>query len=300
MTASCAVKPLARSLDVCRSRAASIYVALRLLGAIACIGPLWLPAPAVADSPRLRAEMTRVLSDELAKQFGTRAQLDAAVAKTYGVDLSPEKARVARDFLQSILFHEGMSAYFAEVITPLVGPKTTRNDLVTAAFEGVQQLQMQGLLRLPTERQAAFIRHTLSMVRSLPTSMCKAMFLSQVDGPGMARMERRYIANLPLGKFEAVTNLYKQAVVAQLTGYPDVRQLNAQQVQLAEKVYADALDKRTTTRFPRAVSQRIYANPAEADASEVCVVMSMTLEALLDLREPYRTWQLTRFIQSIQ
>ena len=106
MTASCAVKPLARSLDVCRSRAASIYaVALRLLGAIACIGPLWLPAPAVADSPRLRAEMTRVLSDELAKQFGTRAQLDAAVAKTYGVDLSPEKARVARDFLQSILFH---------------------------------------------------------------------------------------------------------------------------------------------------------------------------------------------------
>lgn len=245
--------------------------------------------------------LTHLISLEVRKQFGTRAQLDATIARAYGTALTPEKVEVARNFMGSVLRHEALPASLARIIAPLTnGSHLTPRDVENAVSQGILQLQLKGLARLPTDKQAAFVQHMVSLARTIRPSDCKALYLGHLDANASVALERRYIATLPLGRFEAVTALYRQAIEAELAGYPDVKTINAQQAKLAEKAHQGAMAKRLQTQVPVGVVQRVSQDGNGAPAADVCAFFSATTEAMLDIAEPYRTWQLTRFMESIQ
>jgi hypothetical protein len=237
---------------------------------------------------------------ELRRQYSTSEQLDAAVTKTYGVKLSADKAEVARRTMRALIFNDAVPAYMAKLLVPVYRPDITPKEMTAAAMEGIAQMQVKGLARLRPERQAAFVGHIVDMARSVPPTSCKAMFLGQMSTAESAVLERRYIAGLPLGKFEAISNLYREAAEAELAGYPDARVINAQQAKLAEKVYAAASAKRLRAQVPQEVVRRVNQAAESAAPNEVCAFMTSTVEAMLDMTEPYRAWQLTRFAQSMQ
>jgi hypothetical protein len=260
---------------------------------------LVLATPATAQSEKV-SKIAELVTVELKSQFGTAEQLNAVITKTYGVKLSPEKENVARNSLRAVMFNEAVPMYIAKLISPFYHPDTTQKELASAMAEGIAQLQVKGVLRLSSERQASFVAHMVSMAKAIPSSDCKAMFIGRLDTTASVALERRYIASLPSVRFESITNLYREAIEAELAGYPDARTINLNQAKLAEKVYETATVKRLHAKVAQAVLQRVNQGAENAPSSEVCLVMSETIEAMLDMAEPYRSWQLTRFMESIQ
>ncbi len=245
-------------------------------------------------------KVTAEVAVELRRQFGTTEQLDAAVTKAYGMKLSADKAEIARRTLRALIFNDAVPAYMAKLLVPVYRPDITQKELTSATIEGLSQLQVRGIARLQPERQAAFVGHIIRMARAIPPASCKSMFGGQMSTSESATLELRYIAALPLGKFEEISTLYKEAAEAELAGYPDARVINTQQAKLAEKVYESASIKRLRAQVPQAVIQRVNQDASSASPSEVCAVMTSVVEGMLDMTDPYRAWQLTRFAQSMQ
>lgn len=254
------------------------------------------PLHAQADA----AQLSRQLAAMVQEQFGTDAQLDAQIASMYGAQLSPEKTAIARRALRVMFFHEGMAPFLARLIAPVLKSSSmSQKQLLAAVSEGIQGLQAKGFGRLRPEQQALLIRHITEMARKISPVDCKAMFLGQVNTQESSRLEREYIGSLPLPKFELITTLYRDSALAELSGYPDPRPLNAQQAALAKTLYEDVAVQRLA-KLPVEMIQRIQRNGAGSDAAEYCLYMSTYIESMLDMDEPYKSWQLARFIQSLQ
>ena len=254
------------------------------------------PAWAQADNA---ARFAETLSIELMKLYSTTEQLDSAVTRAYGIKLSPEKIKVAREALRALMFNDRMPTYLSQFLLPLMRSGIPAKELTAAALEGILQLQVKGITRLSPERQASFASHILAMTRAASPSDCKAIFLDQLNSADSAALERKYIAALPLERFESITRLYRDAMEAELAGYPDGRVITAQQALLAEKVYEAASLKRVRAQVPLDAIRRVGADAAGAPPSEVCAVMTSTVDGMLDMSEPYKAWQLTRFVQSM-
>ncbi|HEY6510915.1 MAG TPA: hypothetical protein VI032_03000 [Burkholderiaceae bacterium] len=255
-----------------------------------------MPASAQAPAPSKAAEQLRT---EIALQFGAEEQLDAALKKAYGVELTEEKAAVSRRALRALLFNDATADYIAKSLTPDRVP-LSRQDVLPVVMEGILELQVKGLRRLAPNRQAQLVSHLVDMARALPHSACKALLLGQMATTEAADLERRFIASLPLSRFEGVVTVYREATEAELAGYPDARTVNAQQARLAQKAYDEAIGKRVRAQAPRKAIARVNADTASAPADEVCAVLTASVHAMLDMPEPYKSWQLSRFVQAMQ
>lgn len=275
------------------------FVTVGLIAAVALVSALWVPQAAFAESG-FKANVAERIAIEIKQQFGTSEQLDAVITRTYGVRLSPKKAEVAQRVMRSVLFNQALPNYIANLLVPVYRSDISHTEMVSAVVEGMVQLQVKGLARLSPERQVAFVAHTVSMTRAIEPSACKALFLGQLDTKASAAIERKYIAGLPLRKFEAISDIYRDAAEAELVGYPDARIINQQQAKLAERVYQAASIKRLRARVRKEVIQRVDEGAHSAEPSEVCAVFSAIIEGMLDMDDPYRAWHLTRFMQTLQ
>jgi len=243
---------------------------------------------------------TGLIFNEIRGQYATQDQLNAAVTKAYGVKLPPDKETVAREVMQALFQNRAFSAYLARIILPINRRDLTRAEVSSAIAEGILQLQVKGLARLGPEKQAAFVKHIIGMAGWVPAPLCKSMYTGRLDTIAATAVERRYVVQLPIGGFESITGLYRQAVEAELARFPDVRSINAQQASLAENVFQSASTKRLRAQLAQDAIFRVSNDAEAAPAAEVCAALSATLEGMLDMAEPYRSWQLIRFMQSMQ
>lgn len=254
-----------------------------------------------ATQAREAAQVGAVIAAEFRKIASSTPQLDRLIFSTYGTTLTPEKLEVARRGVRSNLTDENLSAYIGKVIAPLIATNPSMEDVTAAAMEGVVALQLKGLARLSPELQSAFITHSLGTMANMEPADCKAAALGQMNSAQAARLERRYIAGLPLGQFEAITNLYQEAAKAELRGFPDARQINDSQARLAQSVFEKSAEDLFTRSVPLGVLERLASSGFEAlPAREACLIAYLSNAAILDMPEPYRTWQLTRFMLSLQ
>ncbi len=203
--------------------------------------------------------------------------------------------------MRSSLTDDNLAAYFGGVFAPLAGSSLTQQQLTSAAMEAMVSLQIKGLSRLSSERQALFVTHLIGTMLWLSPTDCKALALGQMSTAQSAKIERSYIASLPVGRFEAVTMLYGEAIKAEMRRFPDVRTVNAEQAQLAETVYEKALENNLRRMMSQETLQRFAITGLEAaPATEACVFLQASTAALLDMPEPYKSWQLARFTLSMQ
>ena len=261
-----------------------------------------IAVPAAAADPEAIARLADAISVGLHRHYGTAEQREAAVGRIYGVPLSPDKVAFASQTMRDILFEPTASTYFAKLLAPIIPRDLPAAELAAAVLdEGTVLLQWRGLARLSSERQAEFLAHTLAVARSLTPAKCKAAFLGQLSSRESVALERRYLAGLPIARFEAVTRLYRDAAKAELDGYPDPRVISAEQAGLAKSAHAlMATDRWVAAGFSRDTVVAATSNSAGAEPQDVCDVMSIAAEAMLGLDEPYRAWALVRFIQSLQ
>jgi|ERR1035437_3442559 hypothetical protein len=271
----------------------------RLIVTCSALSAIVLVQP-VNSAPTTVTQYSELLKVELTAQFGTKEKLNAAITKLYGTKLSPEKEEVARNNLRTLVFNDAVPIYLARLIWPIFRPEMTSNEVSAAMLEGMAQMQTRGFMRLPTERQAELVSQTVSMAKAISSSDCKALMTGRLDGNASSLVERSYVASLPFEKFSSILNLYKQATEAELAGYPEVRAINQSQAKLADTAWEAATIKRLREKLPRDVVLRVVNGIDTAPSSEVCSVVSERLAAMLDMTEPYRSWQLIRFTQGTQ
>ena len=257
----------------------------------------FISAHAQAESEE--AKFAGLLKIELKKMYGTDAQLDAAVRTAYGATLSPEKTLIGRKYFQTLFFHEKTPDFLARLVLPLANANVSKGQLNAAMMEGLLGLQLKGLARLSTTEHASFIVYMGRMSQGIPASQCKAMYLNQMSTAEAIAVERSYIVSASNGEFEQLHELYRAAVLAELNSYPDKRTINAQQAEVAAKVYESASQARIRLELTPVQLTRIQAGVATAPPSDVCAFMTAYVTGMLDMPEPYKGWQL-RFVESMQ
>jgi hypothetical protein len=257
------------------------------------------PFATQAQTPSL-AEMTVMMSNILQQKFGTDGQIDQAVFKTYGTELTGGKLETARENLRSILANRELPSYLAKIVLAVPSSELTKERVQIIAAESMMAIQTKGLLRLSADKQAAFVTHMYDMTGWLPAQLCRDMFLGRLSSEQSVMLERRYIVSLPLSKFQHISNLYREAVSAELSGYPDARTINATQAKIAEEMRDEIAKNRIRKNMPLEAIQRVASGIETAPAQDVCSVMRESVAALLDMKEPFRSWQLTRFAEALQ
>jgi hypothetical protein len=226
------------------------------------------------------------------------ALLDQFVPVIYGQDLSSEKHAIAKTDLQSLLRNEQLPAYLVLLLRPVASSTLTEHAAQAIVADGIASLKVRGLRRLPAEQQARALRLFVGVFRAVPPALCKAMILGQLDTHTANTLGNRYNASLPLREFRAFIALTRNAVEAELAGYPDVRAISPRQAEAAELAHMLALRSRAE-RLPLGLLDRTQ-DLAAADPAEACLLVCESLAAGIDLAEPHRGWWLTRYFGTVQ
>lgn len=264
------------------------------------LAPWWACAQSVDAASELERRILATLADESQRLYGSDEAMDAAVARAYGTLISAAHVEVARTSLRRVLLHADFHRYLLQLVMPIAGADTTQAQIRSAVLEGVGTLQAKGLLRLPAERQEDFAHHTLGMIRALPPEVCKGVFLSRVTTAEANMIERAYIAGLPLAQFEQVLTMYTDAALAELQRYPPSRILGNEQGALADQAHKQAILRKFRGALgPEAVA-RVFRDREGAPARDACTVFTLTMEAMVDLPEPYRSWRILQFVREMQ
>jgi len=256
-------------------------------------------AVARAQEPS-EAALAQLFRVELRRQFASEEQLNTLLRKTYGVDLAPDKAEVARGALRTLLADPAVPAYLAQVLRPTFRPERLNDDATSVVLDGVVQLQVRGLRRLPASRQEQFLQHVVQTAQALPPEKCKAGYLGQIPLREAVALEMRVAASLPLQRFEAIIELYRDAMRAELAGSPPARTVTDEQAALARRALQEASARRVRAALAPAAVARFTDDGAASPADEFCALACAALQGVLDLPEPHKSWQLTRFVEGLQ
>jgi hypothetical protein len=279
-----------------RSSAQSSFARIALLCAV-----LTCSAPAFAESPRPDPKaIAQSFVDELQAIAGSPERLDAVMLRIYGAKLPADKVAIASEQTRRIWAHAAFGPYLRELLVPLVKVKAKPADMNAAALEALAALSSKGLLRMPVERQRQFIRLSILIFESMPPAQCKKLTNDEYSTAQAVAIERRVLVGLPVDQFAAVMTLYADSAEAELNEYPEVRTLSTEQASLSEKVYDDALDERLGADLSPAALKRVAKDITTAPAGEVCALSIASIRAIEDMSEPYRTWKVLRFLESVQ
>lgn len=221
------------------------------------------------------------------------------VTNYHGHSIEPARKEALKRSLRTILGQTSLSAFLAKSADPVLTAPPNTPQLQAHAIQTTQELRLKGLRRIPPARQAEFVRFIQGMSRSLPPSACRQMFDGTLDTVASSNAERAYMLSMPLNRFLSLVELYEEAVVAELNAWHAVPVLTATQQAQTEKAYSAAIEVRML-KMPPEVVAGMARGLAQAPAEVACTFHREALAAGLDLAEPYRTWHVTAFIDSLQ
>lgn len=228
------------------------------------------------------------------------SRLDSLVVTNYhGHSIEPARKEALKRSLRAIFGQAFLPAFLAKSAGPVLTSPPNTPQLVAHAIQTTQELRLRGLHRIPPTRQAEFVRFVQGITGSIPPSACRKMFDGTLDAVASSNAERAYMLAMPLNQFQSLVALYEEAFVAELNGWPAVPVLTETQRAQTDTAYSAALEVRMR-KMPLEVVASIARGLAQAPAEVACTYHREALAAGLDLGEPYRTWYLTAFIDSLQ
>lgn len=242
-----------------------------------------------------QAVMERAIQRELQGDMLARR-----VAALYGGKLDPDKAQVVEAMLRRTYSNEHLAEYMGRVTVALYRQGASTERIRATLPEAIQLLKLRGIARLPADDQAAFLRHMLRMSGTLSPETCAAMFLGTLPGPAVDQLEAHYMVDADIAVFREVVDLYGRSTLAELDGDPPMRSINVLQASQAHDAHVRALRARVRETMSPEALQRIARNLKSAPEGDVCTYMRNTVQAVLDMPEPERGWQLIAFTEAMR
>jgi len=145
---------------------------LRGLFVAALMSFLW-HGVGMAQQPS-ESDIEAMATKALAMMNRDEAFLDRAIDRIYGTDLPLDKRVIAKSTMRAAFRNDRLPKYLARLIAPVASPALQAREVNTYVIEGIVQLKVRGLRRLPTERKAQHIRYSIGMAAGIPAGMCKA------------------------------------------------------------------------------------------------------------------------------
>ncbi|NML42315.1 hypothetical protein HHL11_01045 [Ramlibacter sp. G-1-2-2] len=268
---------------------------LRLLAAIASLF-LAAGAPAQeATQQKAQALMAAMLQRELEGDT-----LQQRIAVLYGGRLDADKSQVVEDVLRRTYANPHLAEYLGRLTLALYRQGASNERMRATVPEAMQLLKVRGIARLPAEDQASFLRYMLRMAGQLPAETCAAMFLGKLPEKAVDQLESDFAVGVDLQSFKEIMDVYGRATLAELDGDPPMRSVSLLQASQARDALVRALAARLReTMSPQAV-QRIARDIKSAPEGDVCTYMRNVAQAVLDLPEPERGWQLVAFTEAMR
>lgn len=253
-----------------------------------------------SDALMSQEELAMRVRVELLRLVATPQSLSALVENIHGRDLNPQQMQIAQTVIRETMMMPGLPELLAASMQPFAREGMTAELAQIAAIHGIMQGQVKGLARMSPQRQLEFVNHTIQMSRSIDADACKRLVLGQVGAQEQAAMSRRYGATLPLDQFEAFLRLHLDALRAEVAGVPLPRSVTQEQMALAQDAFHERLRELLVARGALQTYMRTFANLAAASPEDACDGAMTTLEAKLLMPEPFRTWQVHVFVESMQ
>jgi hypothetical protein len=253
-----------------------------------------LPPPtAVQLLPQLLDTRAKLLSDD--------AAVDALIDKLYvGEQLTDEQHAVTRQHLRAIMGNDKYVGHVAKTMESVKKAELGSKDSMSVIVNSVIKLQAQGLNRLPTQTKVDFVLYLGEVMRSVSPSTCKALLQGGLGAMEASAVETHYLLSLPVERLRATMNVYRDAVLAELNGYPDKPVITEEEARLAAAAYSVAVRKRMAAKLDTETIAYYSKERMNGDPAAVCQVLVTAFEAVVDMDEPFKSWQLTRLVDSMK
>lgn len=281
----------------------SVLSALRVgaLFALVLLGATAAHAQPVKElPPPTAAQLIPTLVEFRDGLIKSDAAVDALLDKTYREQLSTEQRDVMRRYVRTIMSSDAYIGYVARAAAGAAKAEMSLSDVKAVVANSVVTLQVKGLARMPAEAKLKFAQHLAAAVRSVSPSTCKALFNGQLSTLESSAVEVHFLLSLPTERLSDIVTMYAESALAELNDYPSKSIVTAEESRLADGAYRSAMRKRMQATLDSETIAYFAKEGLKGDAQAVCPVMLTALDALQDLDEPFRTWKLTAFVDSMQ
>lgn len=249
------------------------------------------------DDPLLR-QMAGSVALELHRAFGTPTLQLAVVASLYGADLPADRAEVLRKNFERSVLHPAMPLYAARRWAPLVRARVPADEFRRVQGTTTTLLKERGMARLPAGRIELFVRDLLTQVAEVDAVTCKHIFVGS-DRAAVVATAARHMHTMPFDRFIELSALYDEAALAEINETTPAIAASPAQAKDALEAYRLAIRKRFIEQVPADVLSRYTVPLRDLSAPDACLLGTQALSAMLDMKEPQRSWQLLGYAKEL-
>ena len=265
------------------------------LAARAALAPAQAP---VKESKPSFERIQREIRDYFDGLVSSDDRLQAFIRENYGDDLSEAKVAVAKAYLRKLARDERYLALVAKQAHDGVQADMSMQQLRTLISLLQDRLMMRGLSRLGPER-ALFLGEMNQLMGSQGDEVCKALAAGKLDVRSAQRVMLRWLSTTSDEQYAEHFRMVEKSIRAEIDGYPEVPKLLPEERQLGEKVMQAALRKALRQKLDAETINNFATKGMEGDAFAVCAATKVTIQTIVELDEPYRSWMLTQFMASV-
>ena len=278
-------------------------IATRARNALVGIGLAALAALALAQSPIKESKpsferVQREIRGYFDGLVSSDDRLQAFIRENYGDDLSEAKVAVTRTYLGKLARDERYMALIAKQALDGVQADMSMQQLRTLVGLLQDRLMMRGLSRLGPER-GLFLGEMIQMMGSQGDEVCKAMAAGKLDVKSAQRVMLRWLTAASDDQYAEHFRIVEKSIRAEIDGYPELPKLLPEERQLGEKMMQAALRKALRQKLDAETINNFATKGMEGDAFAVCAATKITIQTIVELDDPYRSWMLTKFMATV-
>lgn len=230
---------------------------------------------------------------EIRSHFKNDAEIDAHLQTIYSGTLSTQRLKAARKNLKSIFFDERFHARLAQAAFP-TKEITDRDSFGVLLWFEASKIYEAGLVIQPLEAQEELVKHLVNYSQWLPATLCKKLITAELSPKEMITLEARYTATFPVKQFEKSLARQLRAFQAGLEPEPKVKEISAENVARIKRISDPIFHQRLRERFSQETIAKLGNGLKYASPKEVCGFYQEMLLTVLDLPQPYRSWEIQR------
>lgn len=246
------------------------------------IQPLPIRAQYVSESEFRRA---------FQKAFSEPEQAQAIIRKVWGGDLPDAYVEILANDMAAVMLHSQLPAYFTRTLNSQINSSISTDQATIILGNELDLIRKKGIRRLPSTQQLAYFIFGLEFLKMLPDKGCEAVATNKITTAHLGILEREYARSLPIPEFRRFSSIARDASIAELSARQPLQSATPDELSRAWS----ALEQETARITLENTRQNDTAQTTKKTSD--CQAMKLTLQALIELPNPYQNWLMLELLQ---
>jgi len=197
---------------------------------------------------------------------------------------------------------EVMREHIVEVYKSRDVSKFIVKEMRQAGIDKLEEQAMKGMARLSPEDMRVFLSFMNTWLHHASVEDCKWMMAvgATSSASEAAKIEMKYYGKFKQEELRSYFRFLRKAMFAELNNFPSARNLNQNQIKIADDAFQLILERKIKQESVRVETLKAMSDMNNSSAKDVCDSGKLIFSSVLDMKGFAGDLMTTKFILSIQ